>query len=78
VAPHRFEEHINGREYVIEVSPVGTAKWRAAIVRSVGGPTALMPFYGGTPREAADRLTRWLALAQGAAAPPASTARAPK
>jgi hypothetical protein len=26
-------------------------------------PTALMPFYGATPEEAADLLTRWLVLA---------------
>jgi len=28
-----------------------------------GGPTALMPFYGKTPDEAAEQLLHWLARA---------------
>lgn len=62
---HRFEEVINGREYLIEVSSVGLGKWRAQIKRTPGGPAALMPFYGTTPDEAARHLSRWLALAHG-------------
>lgn len=62
---HRFAEVINGREYKIEVSSVGTDKWRAQIARTPGGSGALMPFYGRTPREAAGELSRWLALAHG-------------
>lgn len=59
----RFEEIINGREYVIEVALVGVNQWRAQLQRVHGGPSALMPFYGPTPDEAARQLTRWLALA---------------
>jgi hypothetical protein len=62
---HRFEEIINGREYLIEVSSVGIDKWRAQIARVPGGSAALMPFYGRTPDEAARQLSRWLALAHG-------------
>jgi hypothetical protein len=62
---HRFEEIINGREYLIEVSSVGLGKWRAQIARIPGGSAALMPFYGKTPHEAARHLSRWLALAHG-------------
>jgi hypothetical protein len=62
---HRFEEVINGREYLIEVSPVGADKWRAQIARVPGGSRALMPFYGRTPDEAAQGLSRWLSLAHG-------------
>jgi len=40
-------------------------RWRAQIRRTPGVPTALMPFYGPTPDEAARRLSRWLALAHG-------------
>ena len=60
---HRFEEVINGREYLIEVSNVGLGKWRAQIARTPGGSAALMPFYGQTPNEAAERLSRRLTLA---------------
>jgi hypothetical protein len=63
VAIHLFEETINGREYHIEVLPVALNKWRAQIVRVYGGPTALMPFYGTTPDEAAHQLSKWLKLA---------------
>jgi hypothetical protein len=62
---HRFEQNINGREYLIEVSSVGVDKWRAQIARLPGGSAALMPFYGKTPDEAAGGLSRWLALATG-------------
>ncbi len=62
---HRFEETINGRAYLIEVSSVGLDKWRAQIRRTPGGSGALMPFYGKTPDEAASELTRWLAIAYG-------------
>jgi hypothetical protein len=59
---HRFQHDIGGRPYQIEVTPVGN-KWRAQLRRMAGMPTALMPFYGATPEEAADLLTRWLVLA---------------
>ena len=62
---HRFEEVINGREYLIEVSSVGLGKWRAQIARVPGGCAALMPFYGKTPDEAASHLSRWLTLLHG-------------
>lgn len=62
---HRFEETINGRAYRIEVSNVGRNQWRAQIARSPGSSTAMMPFYGKTPDEAAEHLTRWLSLAHG-------------
>jgi hypothetical protein len=62
---HRFEETINGREYLIEVSSVATGKWRAQIARLPGGCAALMPFYGRTPDEAAQQLSRWLTIAHG-------------
>ena len=62
---HRFEETINGREYLIEVSSVGRNQWRAQIRRRPGGSGALMPFYGKTPDEAAALLTRWLSIANG-------------
>jgi hypothetical protein len=64
---HRFEEIINGREYLIEVSSVGLGRWRAQIARIPGGCAALMPFYGKTPDEAAGQLSRWLALLHGQA-----------
>jgi hypothetical protein len=60
---HRFEEVINGREFKIEVSPVGPDKWRAQLARKPGGSAATMPFYGKTPHEAAGQLSRWLCLA---------------
>lgn len=62
-AVHRFEESIAGRPYLIEVAPVSADRWRAYIVRIPGVPTALMPFYGRTPDEAARHLTDWLSRA---------------
>lgn len=59
---HRFEETINGRPYLIEVALVAQDRWRAHLVRAHAGPTALMPFYGRTPDEAARQLAAWLAL----------------
>ena len=59
----RFSENINGRPYVIEVSPVGRDRWRAQLARTPNGTTALMPFYGPTPDEAARRLALWLSRA---------------
>ena len=59
---HRFEEIIGGRTYQIEVTPV-TNQWRAQLSRGPGMPTAMMPFYGQTPAEAARLLAQWLALA---------------
>jgi hypothetical protein len=66
---HRFEEVINGREYRIEVSSVGANQWRAQIARVPGGSNALMPFYGKTPGEAAQQLSRWLSIAHGQGRP---------
>ncbi|MCX6551921.1 MAG: hypothetical protein NTY02_13150 [Acidobacteria bacterium] len=62
---HRFEQEIGGRLYVIEASPVQIDRWRAQIARRPGMPSALMPFYGATPGEAASLLVRWLTLAHG-------------
>ena len=59
---HRFEETIGGRAYQIEVTPV-SGRWRAQLRRVPGMPTAMMPFYGPTPDEAARQLTQWLSLA---------------
>ncbi len=58
-----FRESINGRAYVIEVQPVGADRWRADVQRTTGTPTAVMPFYGRTPDEAAGRLIGWLTRA---------------
>ena len=57
---HRFEETINGRGYQIEVLAIRPDRWRADLVRVTDGPTALMPFYGRTPDEAAQHLVAWL------------------
>ena len=65
---HRFEEFIAGRPYLIEVSAVSKDRWRAYIVRLPGMPTALMPFYGTTPDEAARHLSDWLTRAHQRAA----------
>jgi hypothetical protein len=62
VTVHRFEETIGGRTYQIEVTLVSD-RWRAQIRRIPGMPTALMPFYGRTPDEAARQLSQWLVLA---------------
>lgn len=43
-------------------------RWRAYIVRIPGVPTALMPFYGTTPKEAAEQLRGWLTRAHERAA----------
>lgn len=59
---HHFEETIGGRRYEIEVTLVSN-RWRAQIRRIPGMPTALMPFYGQTPDEAAKQLSKWLMLA---------------
>ena len=61
---HRFHETIGGRPYLIEVMPVSN-RWRAQLARTPGLPTAMMPFYGATPDEAAGHLARWLTLAHG-------------
>lgn len=57
----RYEQNIGGRTYRIEASRVHATRWRAQIVRIPGMPSALMPFYGPTPDEAARQLTNWLA-----------------
>ena len=64
---HRFEETIGGRRYVVEVIPALGERWRACLVRTGGVPTALMPFYGSTPREALEALVGWLSHAHGVA-----------
>ena len=68
---HRFQESIGGRAYLIEVANVSKDRWRAYIVRLPGVPTALMPFYGATPAEAAHQLSAWLTRAHERAAKPA-------
>jgi hypothetical protein len=68
VTVHRFEETIGGRAYLIEVTPVSN-RWRAQLCRTPGVPTAMMPFYGQTPDEAARQLAKWLALAHRPSAP---------
>jgi len=67
-AVHRFEETIGGRTYHIEVAPTDSSRWRAYIVRVPGVPTALMPFYGPTPDQAAANLRDWLTRAHARAA----------
>jgi hypothetical protein len=62
VTVHRFEETIGGRVYHIEVMAVSN-RWRAQLRRTAGAPTAMMPFYGTSPAEAARQLTKWLTLA---------------
>jgi predicted RNase H-like HicB family nuclease len=63
MAVRRFEEIIGGRVYQIEAAEVRDNRWRAQIVRIPGVPTAMMPFYGATPDEAARNLREWLARA---------------
>ena len=70
-AVHRFEESIAGHPYLIEVAAVSKDRWRAYIVRIPGVPTALMPFYGATPADAARQLCEWLTRAYERAAKPA-------
>jgi hypothetical protein len=62
VTVQRYDETINGRAYRIEVSAVGSNTYRAQIARAPGGSRALMPFYGRTPDEAVEHLSRWLTL----------------
>jgi hypothetical protein len=62
VTVHHFEQTIGDRAYAIEVTPVSN-RWRAQLRRTPGMPTAMMPFYGQTPDEAALQLVRWLTLA---------------
>jgi hypothetical protein len=69
---HRFEESIGGRAYLIEVAAVAADRWRAYIVRVPGVPTALMPFYGRTPDEAAHLLSDWLTRAHARVTAPSS------
>jgi hypothetical protein len=71
-AVHRFAESIAGRDYLIEVANVSQDRWRAYIVRIPGVPTALMPFYGTTPAEAAHQLCEWLTRAHARASNPSS------
>ena len=59
---HHYEETIGGRVYHLEVVPA-SERWRARLRRGPGVPTAMMPFYGQTPDEAASQLIRWLSLA---------------
>jgi hypothetical protein len=73
-AVHRYEESIAGRPYLIEVAAVSEDRWRAHIVRIPGVPTALMPFYGSTPNEAARLLCDWLTRAHARASAPAAPA----
>ena len=68
VTVQAFEETINGREYRIEVSAVGK-QYRAQIARAPGGSRAMMPFYGHTPDEAVQLLSRWLILNHARAVP---------
>jgi hypothetical protein len=58
----RYEEHIAGRTYLIEVRPVSRERWRAQIARRPGLHSSMMPFYGATPEQAVRELSRWLAL----------------
>ena len=64
---HRFEQTIGSQDYVVEVRPA-LRGWRACLARTPGVPTALMPFYGATPRDALDALVSWLSHAHGVAA----------
>lgn len=67
-AVHQFNELIGGHPYLIEVAAVAKDRWRAYIVRIPGVPTALMPFYGTTPDQAAGQLREWLTRAHERAA----------
>ena len=70
VTVHRYQEIIGGRAYFIEVTHASN-RWRAQLMRAPGVPTAMMPFYGPTPDEAAKQLTQWLTLAHRRVAPAA-------
>jgi hypothetical protein len=70
VNPLRYHQTINGRSFVIEVIRVGQDRWRAQIGGPPGRTTALMPFYGATPEEAARLLSAWLDRAGGTPTPP--------
>ena len=59
-AVHRIQTQINGRDYHIEVASIDAGRWRAQVVTSYGGRTALMPFYGTTADDATQRLSAWL------------------
>ena len=59
----RFVESVAGRPYLIEVAAVDPDRWRACVVKESGVRTALMPFYGPTPDEAAGLLLEWLTRA---------------
>ena len=59
----RFVESVAGRPYLIEVAAVDPDRWRACLVKESGVRTALMPFYGPTPDQAAGLLLEWLTRA---------------
>jgi hypothetical protein len=64
----RFVQHIEGRDYRIEVTQLAAERFRAQVLNAYGGPAALMPFYDATPMQAVDRLTEWLSRAHRCAA----------
>ena len=68
MSTHRFEEAIGRGMYTVEVTPVQGNRWRASLLRSADVPSAVMPFYGDTPRQALEALVRWLSQAHGASA----------
>lgn len=57
---HAIKREVNGRVYRIEVARSGD-QWRARVLNAHGGPTALMPFCGPSPEDAAQALVKWLA-----------------
>jgi hypothetical protein len=63
-------QHVDGRDYRIEVTQLTTERWRAQVLNAYGGPTATMPFYDATADQAVDRLTEWLSRAHRSAAKP--------
>ena len=63
----RFEETIGGGRYTVEVTPVQGNRWSACLPRDRDVPSALMPFYGDTPREALEALVGWLSQEHGTA-----------
>lgn len=65
---HRFDETIGEGRYTVEVTRVRGNRWRASLVRSADIPSAVMPFYGDTPREALEALVCWLSEAHGGTA----------